>query len=73
MSCSQNEVVTIIYYCDNSIELMHQVCTFPKLDSGRVIISEEFKLGKSIIAVCKGEITILNKMGERALPFQVVA
>ena len=57
--------VTIIYYCDNSLELMHFIGQFPQNSSGRVIISEQFKEEKSIIAVCDGEITILNKMGDR--------
>ncbi|MFT6900871.1 MAG: hypothetical protein ACJAXS_001051 [Colwellia sp.] len=57
--------VTIIYYCDNSLELMHFIGQFPQNASGRVIISEKFKEEKSIIAVCDGEITILNKMGDR--------
>ena len=57
--------VTIIYYCDNSLELMHHVGAFPQNESGRVIISNEFKVEKSIVAVCDGEITILNKVGDR--------
>ncbi|NQZ23141.1 MAG: TIGR02922 family protein [Colwellia sp.] len=57
--------VTIIYYCDNSLELMHHVGAFPQNKSGRVIISNEFKVEKSIVAVCDGEITILNKVGDR--------
>ena len=57
--------VTIIYYCDNSLELMHHVGKFPQNASGRVIISNEFKDEKSIIAVCEGEILILNKVGDR--------
>lgn len=57
--------VTIIYYSDQSLELMHQVEHFPQNHQGRVIISDEFKQEKSIIAVCDGEITILNKVGDR--------
>ncbi|MGB1201597.1 MAG: TIGR02922 family protein [Cognaticolwellia aestuarii] len=59
--------VTIIYYQNNSLELHHAVRTLPVSESGRVIISEGFKLNKSIVAVCKGEITILNKIGDRIL------
>lgn len=57
--------VTIIYYCDNSLELMHHIGSFQQSASGRVIVSEEFKEDKSIIAVCEGEIIILNKIGDR--------
>jgi uncharacterized protein (TIGR02922 family) len=61
----KTRIVTIIYYCDNSLELMHFIGEFPQNASGRVIISEKFKEEKSIIAVCDGEITILNKVGDR--------
>ena len=57
--------VTIIYYNDLSLELMHDVERFPQNENGRVIISKEFKQDKSIVAVCDGEITILNKVGDR--------
>ena len=65
MTDTNLRTVTIIYYCDNARELMHYVGAFPQNASGRVIISEAFKDEKSIIAVCEGEITILNKMGDR--------
>jgi uncharacterized protein (TIGR02922 family) len=57
--------VTIIYYSDLSLELMHEAACFPQNDNGRVVISDEFKKGKSIIAVCDGEVSILNKVGDR--------
>mgnify|MGYP000283007461 FL=1 len=57
--------VTIIYYSDLSLELMHESACFPQNDNGRVVISEEFKKGKSIIAVCDGDVSILNKVGDR--------
>jgi len=57
--------VTIIYYSDISLELMHEVTCFPQNENGRVIISDEFKKDKSIVAVCDGEINILNKIGDR--------
>jgi uncharacterized protein (TIGR02922 family) len=59
--------VTVIYYCDTSLELWHQVHMFPQNEQGRVIISNEFRKGKSIVAVCDGEIEILNKIGDRIL------
>lgn len=59
--------VTIIYYCDDGLELHHQVKTFEQNENGRVIIPQEFKDGKSIIAVCDGEVVILNKIGDRIL------
>jgi len=59
--------VTIIYYSDLSLELMHKVQRFPQNENGRVVISANFKADKSIIAVCEGEINILNKVGDRVL------
>ncbi|MGJ8693683.1 MAG: TIGR02922 family protein [Thalassotalea sp.] len=60
--------VTIIYYSDHSMELMHDVKSFPQNGQGRVCIPEQYKRGKSIIAVCDGQIEILNKLGERIIP-----
>lgn len=71
MSIKQRKV-TIIYYCDEGLELHHKVKTFDKNDEGRVIIPQAFKEGKSIIAVCDGEIDILNKVGDRILSVNYV-
>jgi uncharacterized protein (TIGR02922 family) len=65
MTDNKLRTVTIIYYCDNSLELMHYVGRFPQNEAGRVIIPNKFKDDKSIIAVCDGEVTILNKVGDR--------
>jgi uncharacterized protein (TIGR02922 family) len=58
-------LVTVIYYHEESLELMHETHEFPQNEQGRVILPPEFKAGKSIIAVCDGEIKILNKLGDR--------
>lgn len=63
--------VTIIYYNEHCLELNHTVKEYPKNESGRVIIPAEFKVGKSIVAVCLGEITILNKIGDRVISIDV--
>ncbi|WP_019026052.1 TIGR02922 family protein [Colwellia piezophila] len=65
--------VTIIYYHEQSLELLHLVGYFPKKQNGRVILSDTFKKGKSIIAVCEGEINIMNKIGDRILPMSKIA
>ncbi len=65
--------VTIIYYHDESLELRHEVKLLPSNEQGRVVIPEVFKTGKSIIAVCQGEIQILNKVGDRILSVGNVA
>ncbi len=64
--------VTIIYYQDDGLELHHKVQTFEQNDDGRVIIPQTFKNGKSIIAVCDGEVQILNKVGDRILSVNYV-
>ncbi len=67
MSSNVLTTVTIIYYNENCLELNHAVKDYPKNESGRVIIPQAFKEGKSIVAVCLGEITILNKIGDRVM------
>lgn len=64
--------VTIIYYNDNGLELHHKVKNLEQNDEGRVIIPSTFKDGKSIIAVCDGDVEILNKIGDRILSVNYV-
>ncbi|MCI2284701.1 TIGR02922 family protein [Colwellia sp. MSW7] len=64
--------VTIIYYQDDGLELHHKVKSFDQNADGRVIIPQAFKDGKSIIAVCDGEVQILNKVGDRILSVNYV-
>jgi uncharacterized protein (TIGR02922 family) len=59
--------VTIIYYSDEGLELLHEVKIFEQNNDERVVIPQAFKQGKSIIAVCDGEVKILNKLGDRIL------
>ncbi|MBA6293150.1 TIGR02922 family protein [Colwellia sp. MB3u-70] len=59
--------VTIIYYQEDSLELKHEIKSYPKNKFGRVIIPQEFRQNKSILAVCLGEITIINKIGDRII------
>ena len=72
MDIKKARQVTIIYYCDTSLELLHEVCSFPENENGRVIIPASFKEEKSIIAVCAGEIEIINKVGDRILSVDYV-
>lgn len=66
-----SKVVTVIYYAEASLELHAISKKFDVSEHGRVIIPDDFKVGKSIIAVCEGNINILNKVGDRitAEPF----
>jgi uncharacterized protein (TIGR02922 family) len=65
--------VTVIYYSDESLELFHEMAYFLKKNDGRVVIPQLFKKGKSIIAVCHGEVQILNKFGDRIISISDVA
>lgn len=73
MASVKKHLVTVIYYNDESLELMHETHAFAESESGRVILPEHFKQGKSIIAVCEGEIEILNKLGDRIVIVKDVA
>jgi uncharacterized protein (TIGR02922 family) len=67
MSDYKEKLVTVIYYSDTSLELLHTVKSFLQCPKGRVVIPDSFKKGKSIIAVCEGQINIMNKVGDRIL------
>ncbi|WP_206485514.1 TIGR02922 family protein [Thalassotalea sp. G2M2-11] len=63
--------VTILYYKEDSLIMEHETKDYPKNKNGRIIIPPEFKEGKNILAVCLGEITIVNKFGDRILGVDV--
>ncbi|WP_068546145.1 TIGR02922 family protein [Thalassotalea crassostreae] len=65
--------VTVFYYENISLELNVSTDDYSYNESGRVIIPEEFKENRSIIAVCEGEVNVLNKVGDRVLPIENVA
>jgi len=69
----QRRTVTVIYYREGSLELVHEVLEFEENVNGRVIIPELYKEHKSIIAVCNGKVDILNKVGDRILSVDFVA
>jgi uncharacterized protein (TIGR02922 family) len=58
--------VTVIFYPEDSLspesEVLHNL---PLSCDGRVIIPEEFKKGKLIIAVADGAVVMLNALGQR--------
>ena len=61
--------VTILYYQEDDLRLCDQFLELEISENGRVIIPRDFKVGKQIIAVLKGECHLLNRLGERVLPF----
>jgi uncharacterized protein (TIGR02922 family) len=64
-------VVTVIYYDDTSLELKHDVKAFDYGKGGRVVLPSEYRLGKSIVAICEGDVKIINKVGDRILPVEL--
>jgi uncharacterized protein (TIGR02922 family) len=73
MESEIHKTVTVIYYSESSLELLHEIRDFYKAQNGRVVIPESFKRGKSIVAVCDGEVNILNKIGDRILSMDDIA
>lgn len=66
-------LVTIVYYDSSSLALKHHATHFEQHDeSSRIIIPQEYKEDKIIIAVCDGEINILNRLGDRILPSEEI-
>lgn len=62
------QCVTVLYYTDADLRLCDEVLTLEVSENGRVVIPDEFKWGKQIIAVLEGECRLLNRLGERIFP-----
>ncbi|MCW3171261.1 TIGR02922 family protein [Shewanella subflava] len=67
-------IVTVLYYdAPVGLEMHNAVLSDLTISpSGRVMIPESFRRGKSIIAVLEGECTILNALGERVYSQKVI-
>ena len=59
--------VSVLYYDHYSLQLKCEVLTAAIRPQGRVVIPQAFKVNKSIIVVCEGEINIFNRLGDRTL------
>ena len=57
--------VTVIYYDNNSLELLFDNIQVKQDKEGRVIITKKFKINKSVITVIEGKAKIMNSMGDR--------
>lgn len=67
MSLYTMKTVSIIYHCQLTQQLKSHEGQFMQKINGRVFIPQRFKKHKAILAVCEGPITLLNKVGERAM------
>lgn len=57
--------VTVIYCCDGELAMYRKIQNFKLNAYGDMIIPQDFKRGKTIVAVCDGEIDILNSVGDK--------
>ncbi|KGJ90444.1 TIGR02922 family protein [Colwellia psychrerythraea] len=57
--------VTVIYCCDDALELYRKTQSFKLNAYGDMIIPQDFKRGKTIVAVCEGEVDVINIIGDR--------
>ncbi|OUS27545.1 TIGR02922 family protein [Thalassotalea sp. 42_200_T64] len=73
MKRQDNKVVTVFYYDNRSLVLKHRVMHYPYTANGKVMIPTEFKKYRAILAVYEGDLTVLNKVGERILPMEDAA
>ena len=65
-STSDNQqLVTVLYLDNNDVQLKHHYGRYPRRDNGRVVLPDEFKQNKQILAVCKGLVTVLSGLGDR--------
>ena len=63
--CEAKRTVTVIYCSDGELELFRKTQSFNLNAYGDMIIPQDFKKGKTIVAVCDGEIEIINSIGDR--------
>lgn len=61
-------LATLIYFDDEDLIVHSETRALPVSHAGRVIIPQELKEGRSILAVCDGEVNVLNKLGDRIVP-----
>jgi len=57
--------VTVIYCCDEKLAMYRKIQSFNLNAYGDMIIPQDFKRGKTIVAVCDGEIDIINSVGDK--------
>lgn len=59
--------VTVIYCCDDDLAMYRKTQSFSLNDYGDMIIPQDFKRGKTIVAVCAGEVDIINSVGDKLI------
>ena len=59
--------VTVNYCCDDDLAMYRQTQSFNLNAYGDMIIPQDFKRGKTIEAVCEGEVDIINSVGDKLI------
>jgi uncharacterized protein (TIGR02922 family) len=57
--------VTVIYRCDDDLSLYRKTQSFNLNVYGDMVIPHDFKRGKTIVAVCEGEVDVINSVGDK--------
>ncbi|GGB66449.1 hypothetical protein GCM10011607_28840 [Shewanella inventionis] len=59
--------VTVLYYADEDLFTLRSkvLADQPVSSEGRPIFNEKFREGKTIIAVLKGAVEVVNSLGQR--------
>lgn len=66
------ETVTVLFCTDDTyLDIQSQVLHDLPVSNERVILPDSFRKGKTIFAVLRGVVTVLNTLGERALNCKV--
>ncbi|OUR84434.1 TIGR02922 family protein [Colwellia psychrerythraea] len=63
--CEDKRKVTVIYCCDDDIAIYRKTQNFNLNIYGDMIIPQDFKRGKTIVAVCDGDINVTNSLGDK--------
>ena len=59
--------VTVIYCCDDDLAMYRKTQSFNLNAYGDMFIPQDFKRGKTIVAVCEGEVDIINSVGDKLI------
>ncbi len=65
--CEAKRTVTVIYCCDEDLALYRKTESFSLNVYGDMVIPRDFKRGKTIVAVCEGEVDVINCVGDKLI------
>lgn len=65
MENSDLQIYTVIYQVEETMMVCDAKLPLWKSDTGRVIIPDDFKQGRHIIAVIDGPVNVLDRLGDR--------